>query len=99
MSKTSIQAAYKALLARHRLEPNPSQAALVTSLALLQTDLTIPTVSLKGIYIYGSIGTGKSRIADLFASTLAPSTSSRRIHFHECSYPTPPCPLSGLIFR
>ena len=83
MSKTSLQAAYKALLARQRLEPNPSQAALVARLALLQTDLTLPTVSPKGIYIYGSVGTGKSRIADLFASTLAPSISSRRIHFHE----------------
>ncbi|KAE9364986.1 AFG1-like ATPase [Stipitochalara longipes BDJ] len=83
MSKTSLQAAYAALLARQRLSPNPSQAALVTRLASLQKDLTISHGSLKGVYIYGSVGTGKSRIADLFASTLPPSVTSRRIHFHE----------------
>jgi peroxisome-assembly ATPase len=83
MSNTSLQAAYKVLLARQRLAANPRQAALVTSLASLQTDLTIPYGSPKGRYIYGSVGTGKSRIADLFASTLPSSISSRRIHFYE----------------
>lgn len=83
MSKTSLQGAYKALLARQRLLPNPSQAALVRHLETLQTDLTIPYSSPKGLYIYGSVGIGKSRIADLFAATLPPSIASRRIHFHE----------------
>ncbi|PMD31858.1 AFG1-like ATPase [Hyaloscypha variabilis F] len=83
MSKTSLQAAYAALLTHQRLSPNPSQAALVTRLARLQADLTIPYASPKGVYIYGSVGIGKSRIVDLFASTLPPSVSSRRIHFHE----------------
>jgi len=83
MSKNSLQAAYAALLARQRLSANPSQAALVTRLASLQADLTTPYTSPKSVYIYGSVGTGKSRIADLFASTLPPSISSRRIHFHE----------------
>ena len=83
MSRISLQAAYEALLARQRLSPNPSQAALVTRLAGLQAELTVPYTSPKGVYIYGSVGTGKSRIADLFSSTLPPSASSRRIHFHE----------------
>jgi protein AFG1 len=86
MSKTSLQAAYKTLLERNRLTQNPNQAALITRLAALQTSLAntnhAPT-PLKGVYIYGSVGTGKSRIVDLFASTLPPSISSRRIHFHE----------------
>jgi protein AFG1 len=86
MSKTSLQAVYKALLERNRLTQNPSQAALIARLATLQTALANTThapTPLEGVYIYGSVGTGKSRIADLFASTLPPSISSRRIHFHE----------------
>lgn len=84
MSKSALPNAYKALLSRNRLTPNPSQAALITRLANLQLDLTShahpPPL---GVYIYGDVGTGKSRIADLFAVTLPPSITSRRIHFHE----------------
>jgi protein AFG1 len=42
-----------------------------------------PHVTPQGLYIHGGVGTGKSRIADLFAATLPPSISHRRIHFHE----------------
>jgi protein AFG1 len=52
MSKTSLQAAYNALLSGHRLEPNPSQAAPVTHLVNLQTDLTIPHKPPRGVCIY-----------------------------------------------
>ncbi|CZR58544.1 uncharacterized protein PAC_08436 [Phialocephala subalpina] len=86
MSKSSLPSAYKALLKRHRLVQNPGQAALITRLANLQNDLTLSHHAqppLKGVYIYGDVGTGKSRIADLFATTLPPSISSRRIHFHK----------------
>jgi protein AFG1 len=87
MSKTSLHTAYKALLERHRLVQNPGQAALVTRLAKLQVDLAssnhAQNGSQKGVYIYGDVGTGKSRIADLFAATLPSSVSTRRIHFHE----------------
>ncbi|KAF1349059.1 AFG1-like ATPase-domain-containing protein, partial [Delphinella strobiligena] len=85
---SSIHNAYQTLLTRGRLVPNPAQAALVQRLANLQTRLapaysTAPHQKGKGVYIYGNVGTGKSRIADLFASTLSPDISSRRIHFHE----------------
>jgi protein AFG1 len=84
MSKSSLNVAYAALLARQRLTPNPSQAALITRLSHLQTSLeTSSSEPQNGLYIYGSVGTGKSRIADLFAATLASSVSRRRIHFHE----------------
>jgi protein AFG1 len=42
-----------------------------------------PHVTPQGLYIHGGVGTGKSRIADLFAATLPSSISHRRIHFHE----------------
>jgi protein AFG1 len=86
MSKTPLKTAYKALLERHRLVQNPGQAALVSHLASLQSDLIRSNHTkepLKGVYIYGNVGTGKSYIADLFAATLPSSISSRRIHFYE----------------
>ncbi|KAG0647474.1 afg1 ATPase [Hyphodiscus hymeniophilus] len=90
MSKVTLQASYAALLRRRRLAQNPGQAALVTRLASLQDELAKPNhshpnqgCSPKGLYIYGSVGTGKSRIADLFIATLPSSVSARRTHFHE----------------
>lgn len=83
MTKSSIHAAYKNLLDRGRLTKNPGQAALVDRLATLQTTLSGSTAPQNGVYIYGNVGTGKSRIADLFAATLPSSISKRRIHFHE----------------
>ncbi|KAH9216063.1 ATPase [Leptodontidium sp. 2 PMI_412] len=89
MSQNGLKSAYAALLKRHRLTPNPGQLALVNRLANLQTSLhhqdtnSETQIPSKGIYIYGDVGTGKSRIADLFASTLPPSITHRRIHFYE----------------
>lgn len=41
------------------------------------------TVSPKGLYLYGDVGTGKSMLMDLFYDTLPPEVrSKRRIHFH-----------------
>lgn len=49
----------------------------------LQATLTESEKPQNGVYIYGNVGTGKSRIADLFAATMPPTISKRRIHFHE----------------
>jgi protein AFG1 len=83
MSKSSLLAAYKKLLGKGRLAPNPSQSALVDRLSRLQQSLADSKYDEGGLYIYGDVGTGKSRLADLFASTVAPSISTRRVHFHE----------------
>ena len=83
MSKSPISAAYKSLLDRGRLGANTQQAALVNRLSKLQTTLTTNEEQDAGLYIYGSVGTGKSRIADLFSSTMPRNVSHRRIHFHE----------------
>jgi protein AFG1 len=91
MATPPLTTAYRSLLHRARLTPDPIQAALVTRLSALQTSLSSPPPSSKrnpappprGVYIHGGVGTGKSRIADLFAATLPPQISHRRIHFHE----------------
>ena len=96
MSKGSpISAAYQNLLSKGRLKPNAGQVALVDQLGLLQQELTLGTshrwwkhtrnnaAARNGVYIYGGVGTGKSRIADLFTATLPPHIARRRAHFFE----------------
>jgi protein AFG1 len=83
MSKISIQTAYKTLLKRNRLLENPGQKALVERLSQLQHSLATSDEPQKGLYIYGDVGTGKSRIADLFSATISPHISTRRVHFNE----------------
>ena len=83
MSKSAIHGAYASLLSRTRLKPNSGQEALVDRLSVLQQTLLASEKPQKGLYIYGSVGTGKSRLADLFAATLPSSISKRRVHFHE----------------
>ena len=39
--------------------------------------------SIRGLYIHGSVGVGKSYLMDLFFRTLDPSSACRRVHFHE----------------
>lgn len=94
MFTPALKTAYRSLLQRGRLTPDPIQSALVDRLSLLQTELLSSTTTTfqqqkikppppRGLYIHGGVGTGKSRIADLFASTLPSTISRRRIHFHE----------------
>jgi protein AFG1 len=83
---TSLDNAYHALLKRGRLSQNPSQAALINRLSAIQTNLDSSDTAKPatgGLYIHGSVGTGKSYLASLFTSTLPPHISRRRAHFHE----------------
>ncbi|GAB7337023.1 hypothetical protein MBLNU457_g2436t1 [Dothideomycetes sp. NU457] len=83
-TSTALEHAYQALLYKGRLLPNPSQAALVHRLSKIQIDLDKDTGHVPlGLYINGSVGTGKSYLASLFTSTLPQEVSRRRAHFHE----------------
>ncbi|CAD0095582.1 unnamed protein product [Aureobasidium vineae] len=80
----SLDHAYQALLKRGRLSTNTSQAALITRLSAIQRGLDADTTTPPtGLYIHGSVGTGKSYLASLFTSTLPSHISRRRAHFHE----------------
>ena len=85
MSVTALESSYHTLLRKGRLSANSGQAALVGRLARLQVALGTGKRrhDLQGLYIFGGVGTGKSRIADLFCDTLPSSVTRRRAHFHE----------------
>lgn len=81
---TPLESAYHALLERGRLSQNAAQAALITRLSAIQHGLDANAASTpRGLYIHGSVGTGKSYLASLFTSTLPSRVSRRRAHFHE----------------
>ncbi|KAK6000551.1 hypothetical protein QM012_003797 [Aureobasidium pullulans] len=84
LTTTPLESAYHALLKRGRLSQNSSQAALITRLSTIQHGLDGDAASTPtGLYIHGSVGTGKSYLASLFTSTLPSHVSRRRAHFHE----------------
>jgi cell division protein ZapE len=84
-----LNAAYQAALREGRLRPDPAQANALQALIRLNRDLQDagePRLfkkqkALRGIYLYGPVGRGKSMLMDLFYET-APVEKKRRVHFH-----------------
>ena len=84
--------AYATLVSRGKLVKDPIQEQLVHRLANLQLTLLERrnTTSrsgydepVRGLYIHGGVGTGKTRLVDLFNETLPSDYRRRRTHFHE----------------
>ncbi|BFZ55344.1 hypothetical protein PYCC9005_002384 [Savitreella phatthalungensis] len=88
------------------MRPDPLQAALVDRLAKVQLSVLDPVHykdgpgdgRIRGLYVHGGVGTGKTKLVDLFHSTLSSSIGSgsgghggmsgsavrtRRVHFHD----------------
>lgn len=81
-----IREAYDRRLADGRLTPDPSQVPVVEVFARLEADLekrglfgALPEV--RGIYLWGPPGRGKSILMDLFCAC-APEERKMRAHFH-----------------
>ncbi len=75
------------------LLPDPRQATVVQSFQRLYDDLIEPPkkkwwrrtkpAAAKGLYIYGSVGRGKTHLMDLFYDSLPGSVPKRRQHYHD----------------
>lgn len=92
---TTVLAAYDALVAAGELRPDPEQRAAAERLNRLQGELeAVPKrgsllwrlagrkpEALRGVYLWGAVGRGKSMLMDLFYDQLA-IARKRRVHFH-----------------
>jgi cell division protein ZapE len=91
---TGLLARYDALVAAGELRVDPEQRTAAIRLAKLQHDLEAPRPAgllgrlfaqkapdLRGLYLWGGVGRGKSMLMDLFHDSLA-IPDKRRVHFH-----------------
>ncbi|KQZ73388.1 ATPase [Sphingopyxis sp. Root214] len=92
---TTVLAAYDALVAAGELRPDPEQRAAAGRLNRLQAELeAVPKrgsllwrlagrkpEALRGVYLCGAVGRGKSMLMDLFYDQLT-IQRKRRVHFH-----------------
>ncbi|WP_131782624.1 cell division protein ZapE [Legionella gresilensis] len=81
---------YNAAIDSGDIQDNPSQRQVLIHLDRLVSDLSnqkkswfnwLKKTSLKGIYIYGPVGVGKTFLMDLFFNTI-PLDKKLRFHFH-----------------
>lgn len=94
---SGVRKAYDALVAAGELKPDPAQAAVADKLETLARMLERPVEKpgalarlfgakppppVRGAYLWGGVGRGKSMLMDLFFAHVS-VPPARRIHFHE----------------
>lgn len=79
---------YRAMVKAGDFTPDPEQEKAAIILQRLQDDLAARKFffgkkkPVKGVYIYGGVGRGKSMLMDLFFAHVPNTTKKRRVHFH-----------------
>ena len=85
---TKVKQLYAARLAAGQIQPDPAQAEAATRLDGLAKQLSTSRgwfgggAKVRGLYIWGAVGRGKSMLMDLFFEA-APVKEKRRVHFHD----------------
>jgi len=81
---------YQAGVRDGRIDPDPAQEAVLPELDRIRDELARPVKKsffgrprpepVKGLYLWGGVGRGKSMLMDMFAESL--DVPTRRVHFH-----------------
>ncbi len=90
-----LLARYKTRVADGGLQADPYQERAIESLQMLLDDVLAQpgsrgwfgikrkTAPIRGLYLYGPVGRGKSMVMDLFFANLPDGIKKRRVHFHD----------------
>ncbi|MBP1804988.1 cell division protein ZapE [Rubellimicrobium aerolatum] len=86
----TVAALYDARAREGRLAPDPGQRATLPALDRLRTDLLQPPRRslfrkprpVRGLYLWGDVGRGKSMLMDLALQSMGEAVPTRRQHFH-----------------
>ncbi len=93
-TNTPVRSAYDALVSRGAVTPDPAQRDAVAEFDRVLAELTATRPSgffarffdkpepVRGLYLHGEVGRGKTMLMDLFFAAV-PLTEKRRVHFHE----------------
>ncbi len=87
---SALRKSYDTAIASGRLRADPAQAKALEALIRLEGDLAgagepglfRKPKAVRGVYLYGPVGRGKSMLMDLFFAS-APVARKRRVHFHD----------------